>query len=91
MELLYFWKEHCAPCKAAKPIVEQVAKDLQVTVRYLNVREPEGERFIIPLGLMTVPTLVAVKDGKKVFDVTGNDLQNAAKLTRQLDRLKTTP
>jgi thiol-disulfide isomerase/thioredoxin len=87
MELLYFWKDHCAPCKAAKPIVEQVAKDLNLKVSWLNVREPEGERFITPLGLMTVPTLVALKDGKKVFDVSGADLQNGAKLKKRLERV----
>lgn len=87
MELLYFWKENCAPCKAAKPIVEQVATDLGIPVSWLNVREPEGERLITPLGLMTVPTLVAVKDGKKLFDVSGPDLQAAQKLKRRLEKV----
>lgn len=86
MELYYFWKENCAPCKAAKPIVEQIATDLGIQVSWLNVREPEGERLITPLGLMTVPTLVAIKDGKKLFDVSGPDLQSAQKLKRRLEK-----
>jgi thiol-disulfide isomerase/thioredoxin len=88
MELLYFWKENCAPCKAAKPVVEQVAKDLNVTVSWLNVREPTGEAYITPFNLMAVPTLVVVKDKHKVADITGGDLQNATKLARQLDKLR---
>jgi thioredoxin 1 len=86
MELYYFWKDHCAPCKAAKPVVEQVAKELDIPVKWLDVRSPEGEPYIIPFNLLAVPTLVLVKDKRKVLDITGPDLQNAAKLTKRLDK-----
>lgn len=85
MTLYYFWKAACAPCAAAKPIVEQVAKDLDIPVRWLDVRSPEGEAYIAPFNLMTVPTLVLVQDKHKVLDITGADLQNAAKLTKRIN------
>jgi thiol-disulfide isomerase/thioredoxin len=88
MELYYFWKHHCAPCAAAKPIVEKTAKELGVPVNWLDVRSPEGEAYIIPWNLMTVPTLVVVKDKHKIADVTGAELQNAPKLAKQLEKLK---
>lgn len=87
MELYYFWKEHCAPCKAAKPIVEQVANSMQLPVQWLNVREPEGERLITPFGLMTVPTLVLVKDKHKIGEASGAELQNVEKLKKRLEKL----
>lgn len=88
MELYYFWKDHCAPCNAAKPVVEHVAKVLDLPVRWINARAPEAGDLILGFGIMAVPTLVVVKDKKKVAALVGADLQNATKLTKQLEKLQ---
>lgn len=88
MQLFYFWKDHCAPCAAAKPIVEQVTTQLGLPVRWLNARAPEAGDLILGFGVMAVPTLVVVKDKKKVAALVGADLQNAGKLTKQLEKLQ---
>lgn len=84
LEFYYFWKDHCAPCKAARPLIEQIAAEHQLPVTYLDVRSTEGERYIGPFNLMAVPTLVVVKDGKPVASLMGGDLQSMDKLTKKL-------
>lgn len=84
IEFFYFWKDHCAPCKAARPLVERIATEHQLTVTYLDVRSPEGEQYIGPFNLLAVPTLVVAKGGKPVASLTGGDLQGFEKLTKKL-------
>lgn len=79
-ELYYFWKDHCAPCKAARPVVERLAAEHQWPVTYLDVRSDEGERYITPFNLMAVPSLVVVVEGRKAATITGPELQNDQKL-----------
>lgn len=86
IQLYYFWKDHCAPCKVARPIVEHLAKVLELNVTYLDVRSEEGERYITPFNLLAVPSLVIVKDGKLVVTLTGPDLQNEQKLSKVLSK-----
>lgn len=85
-ELYYFTKEHCAPCKVARPIVERVAAALPLPMTALDVRSPEGEPYISAFNLLAVPTLVLLLDGKKVTSLSGADLQSAEKLTKHLTK-----
>ena len=62
--LLDFYADWCGPCKMMSPIVEQIAEKYADTyvVGKVNVDEqPElAERF----GVMSIPTLVVMKNGK---------------------------
>ncbi|MBQ9989449.1 MAG: thioredoxin [Lachnospiraceae bacterium] len=63
--LLDFWAEWCGPCRMLSPIVDQVAEELaEVKVGKINVdQEPElASRFQV----MSIPTLVVMKEGKEV-------------------------
>src|SRR5208337_1867951 len=65
------WAAWCAPCRAIAPIVDQLAKDYtgKVVFGKLNVDEnPEtAQRF----GIMTIPTLLVMKDSKEVDRIVG--------------------
>lgn len=64
--LVDFWAEWCGPCKAAGPIVEEIADDYvdQLVVAKVDVdQEPElARRF----DVMSIPTVVLFKDGEEV-------------------------
>jgi thiol-disulfide isomerase/thioredoxin len=89
VELYYFWKEHCAPCKAAHPIVERVAAEQKWPVTYLDVRSEEGEQYITPFNLMAVPSLVVLVGGRKVTTITGPELQNDQKILKAVTKYLT--
>ena len=68
--LLDFWAAWCGPCRMLSPVVDQNAEELDdVKVGKVNVdEEPDLAR---QFGVMSIPTLVVMKDGKSVDTAVG--------------------
>ena len=74
--LLDFWASWCAPCRRVVPIVEEIADERRdIKVGKINVdEEPElANKF----SIMSIPTLVVIKNGKIVQQVSGSRPKNA--------------
>ena len=68
--LLDFWAHWCAPCRMVIPIIEEIAGECpDIKVGKINVDEqPElASKF----SIMSIPTLVVMKNGKIVQQVSG--------------------
>ena len=68
--LLDFWAPWCAPCRMVAPIIEEIASERpDIKVGKINVDEqPElASKF----SIMSIPTLVVMKNGKIVQQVSG--------------------
>lgn len=68
--LVDFYADWCGPCKMIAPVLAEVAKENpDVTVAKVNVDElgELAQRY----GVMSIPTLIAFKDGKKVNQAIG--------------------
>ena len=74
--LLDFWAPWCAPCRMLVPIIEEIVSERpDIKVGKINVDEqPElASKF----GIMSIPTLVVMKNGKIVQQVSGVRPKNA--------------
>lgn len=74
--LLDFWASWCAPCRMVAPIVEEITGERgDIKVGKINVdEEPElANKF----SIMSIPTLVVMKNGKIVQQVSGARPKNA--------------
>ncbi len=68
--LLDFWASWCGPCRMLSPVVDEIAQERgDIMVGKVNVDEqPELARSF---GIMSIPTLVAIRDGKVVNQSVG--------------------
>jgi len=74
--LLDFWAPWCAPCRMVVPIIEEIAGERpDIKVGKINVDEqPE---LASEFSIMSIPTLVVMKNGKIVQQVSGARPKNA--------------
>ena len=74
--LLDFWAPWCAPCRMVVPVIEEIAGERpDIKVGKINVDEqPE---LTSKFGIMSIPTLVVMKNGKIVQQVSGVRPKNA--------------
>ena len=68
--LLDFWASWCGPCRMVAPVLEEIAAERSdIKVGKINVdQEPE---LAAQFGVMSIPTLVVMKDGRIVNQAVG--------------------
>lgn len=69
--LLDFWADWCGPCKMVGPIVEQVAEETIDTVKVGKVNVDEEPELAQAFRVMSIPTLVVMKDGQVIETSVG--------------------
>ena len=74
--LLDFWAPWCAPCRMVVPVIEEIAGERpDIKVGKINV--DEQHELASEFGIMSIPTLVVMKNGKIVQQVSGVRPKNA--------------
>ena len=62
---LDFWAAWCGPCKMVSPLVDEIAlENADIKVGKINVDEQPD--LAAKFGVMSIPTLVVMENGKEV-------------------------
>ncbi len=69
--LLDFWASWCGPCRMVSPIVDEVAEETPA-VRVGKINIDEEPELAQAFGVMSIPTLVVMKNGKVVRQSSGS-------------------
>lgn len=72
IEILDFWAEWCGPCKLMTPILEEIKKEFKdVTIREIDVDDPQHSELRDEYFVMSVPTYIFLKDGEVAKQIVG--------------------
>lgn len=62
--LLDFWASWCGPCRMVSPIIDEVALETLEIAKVGKINIDEEQELAEVFKVMSIPTLVVVKDGK---------------------------
>lgn len=69
--LIDFWAPWCGPCRMLSPSISEIAEEYGDKVKVCKVNVDEQGELASTFGVMSIPTLVVIKEGKIVNSVTG--------------------
>ena len=61
--LLDFWASWCGPCRMVSPIVDEIA-DERADIKVGKINVDEQPQLAQQFGVMSIPTLVVMKNGQ---------------------------
>ena len=64
--LIDFWATWCGPCKMMTPVVEELATEKEGTIKVCKVNVDDEPDLAQKFNIMSIPTFVAIKEGKVV-------------------------
>ena len=74
--LMDFWAPWCGPCRMVGPVVEEISRECS-DIKVCKVNVDEQPELAGQFGVMSIPTLVVMKNGKIVNQSIGAKPKNA--------------
>lgn len=68
--LLDFWASWCGPCKVFSPVIDEIAEE-HPEIKVCKINIDEEQELATQFDIMSVPTLLVIKDGKVVNQSVG--------------------
>ena len=68
--LLDFWASWCGPCRMVSPVVDEIASE-RGDIKVGKVNVDEQPELAAQFGVMSIPTLVVMKNGKLANKTVG--------------------
>ncbi|WP_026581844.1 thioredoxin [Bacillus sp. J33] len=66
-----FWAPWCGPCKMIAPVLEELDVEMGDKVKIVKIDVDENQETAGKFGVMSIPTLIVLKDGEVVDKVVG--------------------
>lgn len=66
-----FWAPWCGPCKMIAPVLEEIDGEMEEKVQIVKLDVDENQETAGKFGVMSIPTLLLLKDGNVVDQVIG--------------------
>lgn len=68
--LVDFWAAWCGPCRMVSPLVDEIAGE-RSDIKVVKVNVDEQPELAAKYGIMSIPTLMVIRDGKVVKQTVG--------------------
>ncbi|MCI6858016.1 MAG: thioredoxin [Eubacterium sp.] len=68
--LIDFWAAWCGPCRMLSPIVDEIAQE-RPDIKVCKVNVDEEQELAGQFEVMSIPTLVVIRDGKIINQSVG--------------------
>ena len=62
--LIDFYADWCGPCKMMSPIIDQIAEEKADSLKVGKVNVDENQDLAMQYGIMSIPTVVIIKNGQ---------------------------
>jgi thioredoxin 1 len=69
--LVDFWAPWCGPCKMIAPVLQELDTEIGDAAKIVKVDVDENQETAGKFGVMSIPTLIVLKDGEVVDKVVG--------------------
>lgn len=81
--IIDLWAPWCAPCRAMEPAFKQTSQKYSGQVDVLKINADDSPEVLKALGVMGIPTVVSISNGKEIMRRTG--IQSAQALDMIFD------
>lgn len=80
--VLDFWADWCNPCRMQAPVIEELARELDGTVKFGKINVDEEAALALKYQIMSIPTLIVMKYG--LFQKKAVGLQDKATVLQMI-------